>query len=288
MVGLAALLVLPPLGRFAVHRPATDVRRIPAALRLAVGTGLLLSAPSWRGFGVWAMLLAGVVGTVLLVPPLRHLLPPGTFVARPGLPMGMAARALCCFGFFGTEAFIPLGAGELRGASPAQAGLALTAGALGWVTASWIQDRLEAAGRQDTRVARARLGFVLLALGIVLVGAVLCSQLPLTILLLGWTIAGGGISLSFSTGGLLCIAAAPAEKQGEVAGQLQLSESLANSCGTVIGSTLLTWLKPLGKTTAHAWVFALTLSAALLGAALAGRLAEARAAADSPPGPGAG
>ena len=68
------------------------------------------SLPGW-----FAISGAAVLGGVLLVPSLRALLPAGTFLARPGLPAGLAARAALAFSYFGTEAFVPLGATVLRG-----------------------------------------------------------------------------------------------------------------------------------------------------------------------------
>jgi MFS family permease len=286
---VTAALVLPPLRRLSLDPPAEaqSSERALLALRLALGTALCLVAPSLGMRGRSLELLAGAVGLVLLLPALRRLLPPGTFLARRGLPMGMATRALLAYCFFGSEAFIPLAAGELRGATPAQAGLALSAGALGWTAASWLQNWLEGAGRNSTaeRTLRVRVGLVVLSLSVALAAAVLCSRLPLSLVPLAWLLAGAGVGFSYTNGVLLCIAAAPLEEQGQVAGQLQLAEALATSASTGLGGLLLELLKQHGRppAQAQAWVFALTLSAGLLGAALAGRLAPAAPARPAPP-----
>jgi MFS family permease len=273
LLAVTAVVVLPPLGRFAVRRPAADLARLSAAARLAVGAGLVLAAPSLSRWWAAAALAAG---TLLAVPALRALLPAGTVRARAGLPAGLAARALLAFSFFGTEAFIPLGAGSLRGATPARAGLALTAGALGWIAASWAQDRIEQRHGAGGRTRRIVIGFAIMAVGIALVAATLLTMLPPALGLLGWATGGAGIGLAYAAGGLVCIAAAPDERQGEVSGQLQLAEALGTSAGAGLGGALLAWMEAAGYGTrlGLAAIFAITWVGALVGG-LAARRATA-------------
>jgi MFS family permease len=277
LLALAALLVLPPLRPLAVDHPAQGPSRVPAAMRLALGAGLVLAAPSLRGWGLLAAAAVAATGGALLFPALRTLLPAGTLLARRGLPVGLAARGLLAFAFFGTEAFVPLGAGELRGATPSQAGVALTAGSLGWIATSWAQDRAEARHGAGGRARRVGAGFLLLAVGIAVVAAALTTTLPLLVVSLGWTLGGAGIGLAYSAGSLLCLAMAPPGQEGEVSGQLQLTESLGTAAGAAVGGAVLALLGELGRSPreAHASVFALTLAAALVGAALSGRLSRA-------------
>ena len=155
---IVAWLALPPLARLDREKTKNaeqpDVgdedkgTRLLLAIRAVAGVTLFLSIPSLpsskeHGWGL--LLLAGLVAAALAIPALRALLPVGTFVARRGLPTSILCRGLLGFSFFGTEAFLPRGAGELQGVQSALAGLALTAGAIGWITASWAQDgwRLE-------------------------------------------------------------------------------------------------------------------------------------------------
>jgi MFS family permease len=279
---VVAIVILPQLGRFAVRRPLAGARKMGSALRTAAGAGLILAAPSLypREAAVGA---AVVIGAVLLVPGLRALLPAGTFRASPGLPAGLAVRGLLAFSFFGTEAFVPLGSGELRGVGPTQAGLALTAGAIGWVSAAWLQDRLESRKGATSRAAVVGAGFLVLAVGIAVVAVALLTSLPFALVPLGWVIAGTGIGLAYSAGSLVCIAAAREGQEGQVSAQLQLAEALSTAAGTGFGGALMASLARMGGTPreAHGAVFAVTLAAALIGVVASRRLASGPSSAAS-------
>ena len=94
------------------------------------------------------LILFASIGLVLAAPALRRLLPEGTMTARTGLPAAVATRGLMAFGFFGGESLIPLGLATVRGLRPSEVGFALSAGALSWVGASWLQARDEARTRR--------------------------------------------------------------------------------------------------------------------------------------------
>ena len=271
---VVAVVVLPQLAPFAVKRPIGGMGRMISALRTAVGAGLLLAAPSLYP-RVAAVAVSLLVGAVLLVPGLRALLPAGTFRASPGLPAGLAVRGLLAFSFFGTEAFVPLGSGELRGVAPTQAGLALTAGAVGWVSAAWLQDRLEAQKGAAGRAMIVGIGFLVLAAGIGIVSTALLTSLPFLLVPFGWAVAGTGIGLAYSAGGLVCIAAAREGKEGQVSAQLQLAEALSTAAGAGFGGALLASLARIGATPreAHGAVFGVTLAAAVIGMVASRRLA---------------
>ncbi|MBI4952552.1 MAG: MFS transporter [Myxococcales bacterium] len=274
LVALAALVVLAPLGALDTRRPSDGGARLLSALRVALGAATILVAVGLFETHVALALAVLALGLGLFVPALGTLLPRGTFLARRGLPAGMAARALLSFSFFGTEALVPLVTMELRGATATRAGLALTAGAVGWISASWALDRLEARVGAARRVRAVGGGFALVAAGTALVAGVLLSSLPLWLLLVGWCVAGAGIGLAYSAGTLLCFAAAPAGREGEVSGQLQVAEALSNAAGTGLGGALATGLLSVGASAHEAYgaVLALTIAAGAAGVALAPRL----------------
>ena len=142
-VVLGAALLFAPAAR---HLPAAGASHgtsnLPASARLAVGVGLLLWGLSQPA--AVPTLLAFVVGALLAAPALVKLLPRGTLVAQPGLPAGTSLRFFLACGFFGAEALIPLGLTAVRQVPPSQVGYALSAAALSWVGASWVQARADA------------------------------------------------------------------------------------------------------------------------------------------------
>jgi MFS family permease len=269
-----AALVLVPLRRFDVRLPWPSLRRVHAAIQLAAGVALMLAAPSLRGYGRWASAALIIVGLAIAYPGFRAVLPTDILRLGRGLPTGLVIRGLLGFSFFGTEAFIPLAATKLRGATPTQAGLALSAGAFGWIVCAWLGERIESAGHVQSRALRIRVGFVLLALGIAWVAGALYLGAPLWVIPIGWVLSGAGTGTAFPTNTLVCIAAAPPGAEGDVSGQLQLTESLGTSIGAGLGGATLAALERAGYLPQRAQlvVFSLTLSAALVGVVVAPRV----------------
>ncbi len=70
---------------------------------------------------------------------LRALLPSGTLLAAPGRPAAIALGGLLHIAFYGVDAFVPLALSAVRDQAAAIAGLALTAGSLGWQMCSVSQ-----------------------------------------------------------------------------------------------------------------------------------------------------
>lgn len=276
LLALVAALVLRPLRRFDRSGPPASTQDAWRSLRLALGSGLILAALSVRS-AAWAASLACLLaGAALAAPALSRLLPPGTLLARRGLPASLAVRASLAFAFFGTEAFIPLGAARLRGQTPTAAALALTAAALGWIGTAWLQERIEARHGASVRASLVRVGFVMISAAIAIVTSVLLTDWPFLLTAAGWALGGAGCGLTFSAGGLLCLAAAPPGKEGEVSGQLQIAESLGTAAGTGLGGALLAILADahFSPREAHGLVFGGTLLVALSGVVIAGRAAR--------------
>ena len=77
----------------------------------------------------------------LVVVALAKLLPAGSLVLRKGLPSVISTRGFLAASFFTAEAYIVLTLEEKWGATPTQAGLALTAVGIIWAAASWLQSK---------------------------------------------------------------------------------------------------------------------------------------------------
>ena len=142
LVALAALLITPALRRLE-HRadgePAPSSRLAWALVGAAAVLGLEL-----LGSGPSSSVLLSVGALVVVVLALRRLLPPGTLVARRGLPAVVSTRGLLSASFFCAEGYIVFVLQESYGLSPGRAGLALTVVGVTWAAASQAQAQLGA------------------------------------------------------------------------------------------------------------------------------------------------
>jgi hypothetical protein len=267
LLGLAAALMLPALRRLDVAAPAAAAPgRVRSAVLLAAGVGVTLAATTVRQPWLAAPLL--VTGVAIAVPALRRVLPPGTLTARPGLPAVLAANGLLNFTFFGTEAFLPLGLTELRGRSLTQAGVVLTATALAWTAGSWLQARLDTRDGGRGRRTRVLAGFAgLLAGGGLTALTVLQAGIPVWLATAGWSIAGLGMGVAYSSLSLLALRRAAAGEEGMVSGSLRLTEGLGIALGAGVGGAAVALAEAAGRS-ASAGIgaaFALTLGGGLVG-----------------------
>jgi MFS family permease len=237
-------MLLPALGRmFApTDAPATPPpfadrhllpRRVLTSLRLTAGVALVLVAADVPILVL--ALLVGVLGLVLAVPALSALLPDGTLTGRAGLPAAVALRGLLAFGFFGSEALIPLGLTIQRNLPPSLVGVSLTAGALAWVLGSWVQERAEArsSGSLTARAMRATAGLFLLVLGIGGVATtIVLPTLPSELVVLAWAVGGLGMGLAYPATTLTALGAASNGEEGSAASSLQVAETIGTAVGT--------------------------------------------------------
>ncbi len=266
---LAALLVVPALralsgdaaaadgggsARDADSAATTDAATVGAgdaavrtrmAVQLALGAALALAGlgghVSWNGSGmiVAAVLAGGVAvlaGVAIAGAALQGLLPPGTLLARPGLPAAVATMALLNFGFFGTEAFVPLAIVDVRGSGIMVNGLALTAAALTWTSGAWMQVRLA------TRVPPRRVivtGLAILGAGVVGVAALVATRVPTWTAVAAWAVAGLGMGLAFTTCSAAILESAPPGQEGAASSSLQLAQVLGAAVATGIGGAIV-------------------------------------------------
>ena len=246
---LAAALALPALRRLPAGEPtASAVERVRYALQLAIGAGMLLAGLGWRdalrlpgGAGltlpgpVLAVALV-VAGGLIALPALRYLLPAGALRAAPGLPAAVATMALLNLGFFGVDAFVPLGLIELRQQSILFASLALTGATLTWTAGSWIQARLAATA---SRRRMAFSGLCFLVAGCVLFLPVLWPAVPVLIGPVAWTVAGLGMGLAYATLSLVVLETAPTGQEGAASASLQLATMIGSGIGTGVGGAVI-------------------------------------------------
>lgn len=282
IVAIAALLTLPGLRR--LERPREEGRTAPAepwwkgplanAVLLTVGTGVLLQALLLKNMVLLAVF--AVVGIAVALPALRRVTPEGTLTARAGLGAGVVIRGLLCGAYFGSEAYLPLGLQELRGQSAWAAGLGLSAGAIAWVLGSAWQAKRDA--EANGRTGSVALGFVVLLLGVGVIGlSILSDSVPAWLAVVGWAIGGVGMGVAFNAATTDTLEQAPAERQGEMSGALQLAQTLATGVVAGLGGAALAIAEHYDSSTraALAGLFAFTALLALIGVLLSRRLRPA-------------
>jgi len=288
-LGVAPLVILPVAFALPELRaydgpppdgPTVRKGRLRLAAAAAVGAGVLQAAGLRRDAVAIGMVVAALV---LLVPSVPRLLPAGTLRLRRGLPTVIAMRGILAGAFFGAEAFLPLMLVDQRGLSATLAGLALTAGALGWASGSWYQGR---PGMAIPRYLLLRIGSGLVAIGIGAAGLVLIPAVPAFIAAAAWTVGAVGMGLCFASIGVLLFQLSPPADHGANSAALQLSDTLfviifVGLAGVIFGSTH----EAAGGThpAAYTAILAVMVTLAMVGVWAAGRVRpRAHAAASRP------
>ena len=149
LIAVAGALTLGALRDVPAAPPREDPTkrgRLPLAIAVAFGAALI-NLGLTTGIPATLVGLTGV-GLVIVFVALRRLTPAGTLRARPILPAAVLLAAILTFAFFSVDAFVALALVEVRGISPAEAGLALTAATVTWTGGAWVQARGAAAGRR--------------------------------------------------------------------------------------------------------------------------------------------
>lgn len=254
LVVLAMLMVVPAMR--GVHGPQerpgggrTDLVRAGLAALVAVAVLALTLAAGSRGPVQW---LVPVFAAAAAVAALRPLLPVGTLRARRGLPSVILVRAIVAGTFFSAEVYVPLLMVTQYGASPAVAGLALTAAGLSWAAASWAQGRFPAIGH---RLA-ARLGALglTIAIGSLLVTA-LAGASPVVVVV-GWAFAGAGMGLLYPRLGVLTLEYSTPADQGFNSSALSIADSTGSAIALATTAIAFSALGGAASPIAFAGVFA--------------------------------
>jgi predicted MFS family arabinose efflux permease len=267
---LAGLLAFPSLRRMSAGTPSPNARaRTVSAVVLAIGSGMILTGIAQAQPALAAGLT--VAGLALAIPSLRRLLPEGTLRAAPGMPAVIATMGLINLAFFGVDAFVPLSLVEVRGTSVAFAGLALTAATIAWTSGSWVQTRTAA---RVSRRLMVRIGLIILAASFVLTAAILFPQVPVSVGIPGWGLAGLGMGFAYTTLSLTMLELAAPGQEGDASASLQLASVLGSGLGAGLGGALIALLQTRGEPLSQALLIqdGLMLAVALLALAVAAGL----------------
>jgi MFS family permease len=243
LIIVAAGLAMPAL--LAIGPPAPDelgrrptggeaMRRLPFAIAVAVGAGLLLAGLSADALPLLIALSA--LGLVIGIPALRRLEPPGTLTARRGMPAAILVRGLMTFAFFAVYAYIPFALVEIRGMSTAEAGLALTSATVAWTGGAWVTARLVDRFGEAWLI---RVGLALLVLGLLASLLVLTPAVPPIVGVLTFGLAGFGIGIAYSPISLIVLGLSPPAQLGAATSGLQLADVLGEAIATGVTGAIL-------------------------------------------------
>jgi len=293
LIAVAGTLTFPSI-RAVVAARVADVtasttaalsRRLPLAILVAIGTGLVTVALEVSDPRLVPLL--GLPGLLLGIFALRRLTPAGTLRAARGLPAAILVRGIATFAFFGVDAYVALTLVTWRGLSATEAGISLTAATLTWTAGSWIQARGSARWGPDRFV---RVGLAVVIAGLALFGLVLEPSVPVWLAVPTFAIAGLGMGLAYAPLSLIVLREAPAGSQGAASSALSLTDALGTALGTgVTGAMVAVAVRGTGQPgSGLAAGFAIAIGVGCLGFLLSSRLrvaddhgSEARAVPES-------
>ena len=213
-----------------------------AAGLVALGAAALQAAGQrldWYALGLVAL------GLAALLFGLPRLMPAGFMRMGRGLSAVILVRGLLPGAFFGGEAFIPLMLVEERGIALLVAGAALTVGAVGWTTGSWLQSQTWLKVRRDRLIT---LGCASVALGLAIVA--LTASLPqiwFGVVGVGWIFSGLGMGLAISSTSVAVMSLSGEGEQGRNASSLNLFDALGSGIFVGLAGTIFAALHPGGN-----------------------------------------
>ena len=250
-----ALALLPRLRHIgAADRPATPGpsagSRVLAGVAVSGGVAVLqwgldgLSRPGGGGSLAGLSGAAAAAGVVLVGLGLPRLLPAGTLRLRRGLPTAVLMRGLFAATFFGAETFIPLMLVSHRGISPTQAGVVLSAGAIGWTSGAFLQSR---SWMRMPRHFMLFTGGVVIGTGQLVLLFLVRPDVSPWLAIPCWVVTAFGMGLGMSTTSVLTLRLSKPGEQGRNSSALQLSDSLGSALGIgLTGAAFAAWHSPGG------------------------------------------
>jgi MFS family permease len=286
VAGLLATLALRSVPRPAAATGRPELPYLPV-LGVVAGAGVALASIS---SGRLPVLIPGVLaGGVVLTLSLRRLTPPGTLVARAGLPATILGRGLLTCSFFAGDAYVPYAITAVRHAPTGLGALALTAATMTWTAGSWVQ------ARWITRFGPrrlVRLGESLVFVGLVLMCVTLLPSVPPALGVVAWGIAGFGIGQAYSPLSVTTLDRAQPGQEGRATSGLQLLDVLGQAIGTGVAGAIVAGVATssghrTGVALAYGFALVVSVVAILAGVRLPTRLTGPEAAVAEAADPGA-
>ncbi len=227
------ILITPVLDLVPTSARAGAALALRWPLQLMIGAGLVFASLTTVA---WWVPLPVAVGIAIGVPAVRHITPPGTFRAVPGIAATAAAMFLLSVSFIAMDAFLTLMLTRVRGISLGEAGLAITLATVAWAGgALWQSNRAE----RRPLSWLVRVGAVLLAAGQLGVAATLWGQVPLAAAYVGWGVVGFGMGVAFSTIPLAAMRVSAVGEESEEMSGVLLMDMLGMATGAGLGGAAI-------------------------------------------------
>lgn len=271
LVALGSLLVAPAIrGRGdrggARTAPVSRLLWASVAAVAVLAVELLGSAEGVTGLGA-------VLAFVVVAVALRRLLPPGTLVARPGLPAVIGTRGLLAATFFCLEAYIVYVLQEDWGLTATRAGLALTVVGVTWAAASQAQARL---GSRVSNAGAMRIGTTLVLVGAVSLALSVVLHLPAIVAAGSYVLGGAGMGFGYPRTGVAMLDASTDSDRGFNSSALTIADSLGAAFALSVAGALFGTTERLGGDP-FVTVFALSTVLGVVGVAVARRTSNGAA-----------
>lgn len=273
-----ALVMLLPALRIGGHSPtptpSTGPRSRPLAMTLAAtatacGAGVLLYGVSHLHGTPVAGGIATAAGLAVLAAGLPRLLPPRALRFGRGLPTTIMMRGVLASAFFGVNSFIPLLLTEVHRFSVAEAGVALTLGALGWTTGSYLQTR-----RSYDRPLLVRIGAAAITTGILMTLLVLVPGVSGWVTVPAWVVAGFGMGIGMTSVNVTAMRQSPDAEQGANSAALQVVDTLGSAITIGVGGVLINLIGHDDIATGYTTIVALMACIGLFGVIVARRMRD--------------
>lgn len=209
------------------------------AILLTLGTGLLLAGlgflPYWKG------IVISIAGGLIMIQPLRKLLPEGALVVRKGLPATIVTRGLFVACYYAVESYVVLALTNVKGLSADIAGLIVAAGAISWSIAAWLQSKLDEQDHGKGRKQRVMIGVAFMIVGVALVITVIgISGNGIVLAVFSQILTGFGIGLAHPTTGAIALQHAEDGDAGSISANIQFIDAFSPALSIGLGGALIT------------------------------------------------